>query len=406
MVQATRSERRVRVGHLQRVDRLRAERDRADRLQRRRDPQLVRDRNDVARADLDDQLREDRVHRVRGRAEQVHVPGALVGEVVDVPRALRPRADAVGDHELGRPVEARVQRDAFPDGGRQHEWLERAAGRARALRREIELHLPPVGDVRHHRAHRAGAGIDRDHRRSRVVAVSEDTANRRQGVVLHAGIERRAHLQAAGGDPARAEPLHELLDGPAEIVRLVDSAVETPAAEPERRRHSLRVLARRDRLVDEHRAEHLVASRDRDRGVLERVVHRRRLRQAREHRRLRQCQPGRARREEGLCACLRSERVAPVEDLVQVRAEDTPLRPHARKLHREARLLQLSRERSLRAADIEVAHELLRDRRAALDDLPGLDVCVERSRDPLVVEAPVLPEAAILDRDRRLRQPG
>ena len=57
------------------------------------------------------------------------------------------------------------------------------------------------------------------------------------------------------------------------------------------------------------------------------------------------------------------------------------------------------------AADVEVADELLRDRRAALDDLARAHVLPERARDALDVDAAVLVEAPVLDRDRRLRHP-
>src|SRR5262249_37800978 len=71
---------------------------------------------------------------------------------------------------------------------------------------------------------------------------------------------------------------------------------------------------------------------------------------------------------------------------------------------REAGLLDLALEGAL-AADVEVADELLGDRRAALDDLARADVLPERTRNALVVDAAVLVEAAILDGDRGLGKP-
>src|SRR6185437_7411612 len=56
--------------------------------------------------------------------------------------------------------------------------------------------------------------------------------------------------------------------------------------------------------------------------------------------------------------------------------------------------------------DVEVADELLGDRRAALNDLARAEVPDRRANNPLVVDATVLVEAAILDRDRGLRHPG
>src|SRR5262249_28597036 len=71
-------------------------------------------------------------------------------------------------------------------------------------------------------------------------------------------------------------------------------------------------------------------------------------------------------------------------------------------LLRETGLPDLARESPLRVADVEVADELLGDRRAALHDLPVRDVLVESTRDALVVERAVLPEPRVLDRDRGL----
>jgi hypothetical protein len=90
--------------------------------------------------------------------------------------------------------------------------------------------------------------------------------------------------------------------------------------------------------------------------------------------------------------------------LVQVRLEDPVLFVLVLELEREACLLRLPLERFL-AADVEVADELLRDGRAALDDLPLFEVPDRRADDRFVVEAAVLVEAPVLDRDRRLRDP-
>ena len=69
------------------------------------------------------------------------------------------------------------------------------------------------------------------------VFTREDAADRGPCGVLHARVERRAHLQAARLDLLRAEPLHELLRRPAEEVRVALRAVERAglAARPSRR---------------------------------------------------------------------------------------------------------------------------------------------------------------------------
>ena len=140
--------------------------------------------------------------------------------------------------------------------------------------------------------------------------------------------------------------------------------------------------------------------------MLERVVHRRRLRQAGEERRLRQAQPVRAGREERLRARLRPVGMLAVEHLVQVCGKDLLPGPALGELHRQASLFHLARQRPLRAADVQVANQLLGDRGAALDDPARAHVVVEGARDRLIVERTVLPEATVLDRNRGFRQPG
>src|SRR5438094_898888 len=64
--------------------------------------------------------------------------------------------------------------------------------------------------------------------------------------------------------------------------------------------------------------------------------------------------------------------VIAVVDGVQVAGEDLVLRPAAAELDREARLLDLAIEGAL-AAGVQVADELLRNRRSAFDDRAGTE---------------------------------
>jgi hypothetical protein len=169
--------------------------------------------------------------------------------------------------------------------------------------------------------------------------------------------------------------------------------------------HGAPVLRGGDHPLVEHRREHLVASRDRPRRVDDRVVDGRGLREPGEQGSLSQGQPPGRLREVGPCGCFRAVGEVPVEDRVEVAREDLLLRPLAVELHRETGLGQLALHRPL-VRDVQVADELLRDRRAALHHAPGLHVPPERSRDAFGVEAAVVEESAILDRDRRLREPG
>ena len=87
---------------------------------------------------------------------------------------------------------------------------------------------------------------------------------------------------------------------------------------------------------------------------------------------------------------------------VEVLLEDLPLRVAILVVHRHPRLVELALERVLGLLDVEVADELLGDRRRALLDVPGLDVLDGRADDRVQVHAVVLIEVLVLDRDRRV----
>ncbi len=91
-------------------------------------------------------------------------------------------------------------------------------------------------------------------------------------------------------------------------------------------------------------------------------------------------------------------------DLVQVAREDPVFRVHVLELLGEAGLLDLPVEGDF-LADVEVADKLLRDRGAALDDVAALHVLDRGADDALPVDSTVLVEAAVLDVDRRARDP-
>ncbi len=88
----------------------------------------------------------------------------------------------------------------------------------------------------------------------------------------------------------------------------------------------------------------------------------------------------------------------PEVDRVEIGGEDAVLRPLLLELPRQSCLLELALERTA-ALDVGVLHELLRDRRAAFDHGTVAQVLPDGARDPADVDAPVLEEPAILDRD-------
>ena len=154
-------------------------------------------------------------------------------------------------------------------------------------------------------------------------------------------------------------------------------------------------------MLVEHLAEDEVAPRLRMARVHDRVVERRVLGNPRQQRRLRERQVSGALAEVGERGLLDPVGAVAEVDRVEVGREDAVLRPALLELPRERRLLELARDRAL-VRDHRVLDELLRDRRAALHEPVLGDVGPERARHPVHVDAAVLVEPLVLDRDDRL----
>ena len=103
----------------------------------------------------------------------------------------------------------------------------------------------------------------------------------------------------------------------------------------------------------------------------------------------------------GECGLVDAVRAVPEVDRVQVGGQDSLLRPLLLELPGEGCLAQLPRDRALVPA-VGVLDELLRDRRATLDDALLADVRPDRSPDRPDVDAAVLEVTAVLDRHDRL----
>ena len=175
-------------------------------------------------------------------------------------------------------------------------------------------------------------------------------------------------------------------------------------------RHRTLVLSRGDVALLEHGLQHVVAARQRRFGMQQRVVLRRGLREPGDQRRLRQRQPLRRAREVGLSGSLHAERgrarVGAVGRRVQVRGEDRVLRVGVILLVGEMCLHDLAPDRLARVGDVQVAHQLLRDRRGALQRLAaGLHITPPGTDDRLHVDPALLEEVLVLDRDRAVLDP-
>ena len=396
-VHAASRQRRVDGGHVERGHRAGAESERRRRLQLRLHAELLRHCRDRIRADVEREPGVDRVVRVERRRRDGLGPG--VGAVVRADPPLER-----GIVEQRGEVARRPRVHPLRHRGREDDRLERRARLALGRGREVELVARRCRRHGSHRADRAGRGVDGDDRTRGVVPGMQLLRQGVHGGVLQARPDRRVDLQPARANGRRAvRLLQDVLDVADEIrlparIRRARTQVETPVG---RRRGVLRVG---DVPAPSQRAQDRVAAAERGAGVVERVVVGRRLRQPGQKGSLLERQPARRNREVRLGRSLDPVGVVAVVDVVEVGGEDPVLRPGTRELDGEAGLDDLPLQR-LVAREIEVAHELLRDGGAALDDAAGADVGDERPEDPHRVYAAVLVEPPILDRDGRLRHP-
>ena len=306
--------------------------------------------------------------------------------------------------ERRRDVVRRVRVDPHLDRRSEDEGLERRARLTACLRKKVELVLGAIRDHGRHSSDGTGLGADGDERCRRVGGLGEGAPDRLLREALVARLDRGVDPEAPGANRCGTVLLDQAIAHIAEEVRLADPAVEPPGIEPELRLCSARVLLSRDDPRVEHRSEDGRAAGAGARRRGERVVDRRRLGEPREKSGLRERQlQGRA-GEERLRGSLDPVCLTAVVHLVQVRGQDPVLRPGVVELGREAGFLQLPLHRSL-ARDVEISHELLRDRRPALDDAARLDVRNCRAGDSLDVDAAVREEATVLDCNRGFPDP-
>src|SRR5262249_9891414 len=293
--------------------------------------------------------------------------------------------------ERRRQVRRRGRVDPTYDGGRQDERLERRPRLTPRLRRQVELVLRPARYHPGHRADGARARVDRDDRGGGVGRVVERFPDRVLRQPLEAPVDRGVDAETAGFDAALAVAVNELLAHEAEEVRLADAGVQRSGAEVQLPvRNRIAKLAQADVATVLPGAKPDVPPEDLQARGYERVVGGRRLRQPGQHGRLLQVQAPSPPREVRLRRGLDAVRMVAVVDVVQVGGQDALLRPGLVQLDRQAGLLDLARERALSRRDVEQAHQLLRDRRAALDDPARTDVRPQRAGDALVVNAPML----------------
>ena len=221
--------------------------------------------------------------------------------------------------------------------------------------------------------------------------------------LLHRHVDRRVDLQAFLIDGIGAVSIDDLLR---DIVDEVRARRILRLCLIGKRRLLFRRLARR-RMVDVavllHLIKHDFLALLRGVEVVERRIVVGALRYARKHRTFVEIKILDVLAEVRLRRRLHAISALSEVDLVQIKLQDLLLRILALDLQGEEHFLYLALERPI-LRQVSIFGELLRDRRTALGDRPARDVGIDGAQNAARVDAHVLIEAVVLDRDESILQ--
>ena len=414
-------ERRVRARHLERVHLDGAERHRAVVAELGSDAEIVGRVDHLVRPHLGHELRIDGVHRVLRGVQQRERSALLVGGVRGPPGLPVGVALPIRDRDLLRAVPVRAWIDAVLQRGGEREGLERRAGSpSGAALTGRDVHL---GDVEvspsHHREHLAGARIDGDEGRLRVLLARQVGGDGLLGGGLKVGVQGGRDLQPSPehlrlGDPVVHEQdalrvVHEVRRFVGDGARLLRVRADLLALQLVRR-------LLRDVALLRHAVQHVVAPDLRVLRIVGGIEELGRRDRPRERRRLQHRQVSRRLVPVGPRGGLHAVGAVSEVDRVEVGGEDPVLAHLLLQLDGEQHLAHLLPDRPLRLdvdalpvlrrlvrPRIHLLHQLLRDRRAALNRA-STDVVEGGPSDPDGIEPRVRIEVLVLGRDHRVAQ--
>src|ERR671921_28581 len=360
----------------------------------RGDTQVFGGLDDVVQSNVDRELYEYRIVRLRHGVGQgdlsplyVVVVVYLVVLVVEV------------EGQFMRNVGA-LRRDIFLQGGGEYDRLEGAAGLTSGVESEVEITFLTCQG-----AYGAALGFYGHDGRRRVSGLREHLIRGLDGSMLQAGVHSGVDSQPPEAQGPWPEFLLHLTPDLLEERRVGRIFGRRAGGKVEGRRLGLLALLGGDPTLLLHQPQHLVsalADRSLDNVTLPGRVGRRGVEQTGEHRRLREVEIPGALAEVTLRGLLGAVGAAAEVDGVQVGGKDLVLGVLALVGEGEGGLYEAPAKRGLEAlvlGNVEVLHELLRNRRAALLYLQGSQVRPGRAGEPFEVDAEVVVEAAVLDGD-------
>ena len=313
------------------------------------------------------------------------------------------------DHRLVPDGADHVQAAAF-DRGSVGEHLEGGSRLAGVGGCHVDLAARTVVVVAaHHGQHLAGLWIHGNQRAVVEVVVvpepgdlaSDDGLRQVLNVQIETGVDAVA-LTVAGADVVLlVQHLQHIVDEVRRL-QLVRRIEELELLVLRRQR-----LRGRDHFLGNHGVEDFCLARLRPRRVDQRAVLRRRLRQPGKHGGLPQREVVRRGVEETAGRRLRAITLRSVIDGVEIQLKNLVLRVATVEIDGEHRLADLSLNRRWRVGpDEHLFDELLADRAPALGDVVMRVIGQRRARDTREVDAIVLVESLVLDRDGRLLDEG
>src|SRR5215203_3397480 len=306
--------------------------------------------------------------------------------------------------QLARDVGA-LGRNVVPQGRREHDGLEGTPGLPPGVESQIELALLPRQSPYGPRL-----GLHGDHGGGRIVGIGKHLLGRLHGRVLEVGIHRGVDPEPPALQRFRSELLFHVAPDLFEEGRVGGVLRRWVGGEVQGRGLRLLKLFARDHALFVHEPEYpvtpLASLRHYD-LTLPGHISGGGVQKTGERGRFGEVEVFRALAEIGFGRSLRPVGAVPEVHGVQVGGEDLVFGVVAFVGERQSGLDEAPAEGGLEAlvlGHVEVLHELLRERGAALLDVPGPEVGPRCAGESLWVKTPVVVEAPVLDGDDGLGQ--
>src|SRR5918993_4414764 len=358
------------------------------------DPQVFGGIHDVFQSHVGGKLHEHRVIRLRhsvGYGDLSPLDVVVVAHLVVLVLEV--------EGQVLRYVGA-LRGDVFLDGRGEHYGLERAAGLAPGVEREVEVPM-----LSGQRPYGSALRLYGHYGRRRVIRLRKHVIRGLDRRVLEVAIHRRMNSQSPELHRPRAQLLLHLASDLLQERRVRRIFRRRVGDELQGLALCLLALQGGDHTLLLHQPQNAVAALSDlplDNVTLPGYIGRRGMKQTGEHRRLREVEVPCALAEKAPCRLFGAVGAVAEVHGVQVGGQDLVFGVLALVGEGERRLHKASSKggfQALALGNVEVLHELLGDRGAALLHLPGSQIRPGRPGEPFEINAEVIVETSVLDGD-------